>query len=193
MKQNPIATIIFSNGGKVQMELYPDIAPNAVASFIYLAKQGVYDHYPIERIVPGWVLDMSYHAFHNPKACYFIPNDVKSGKYLEAVPGTIGLGGYGAPEIAGGEFFFPLADCPSITGVYPIFGKITDGMEQIRWMEQLETYSVPYPDAPDVKINTPVRPVFIEKVQIETFGRDYGEPIRLEGMEKPLFWPCIYP
>ena len=39
MKQNPIATIIFSNGGKVQMELYPDIAPNAVASFIYLAKQ----------------------------------------------------------------------------------------------------------------------------------------------------------
>lgn len=108
MKQNPIATIIFSNGGKVQMELYPDIAPNAVASFIYLAKQGVYDHYPIERIVPGWVLDMSYHAFHNPKACYFIPNDVKSGKYLEAVPGTIGLGGYGAPEIAGGEFSFRL-------------------------------------------------------------------------------------
>ena len=38
--------------------------------------------------------------------------------------------------------------------VNPIFGKITDGMEQIRWMEQLETYPVPYPDAPDVKINT---------------------------------------
>lgn len=193
MKQNPIATIIFSNDGKVQIELYPDIAPNAVTSFIYLAKQGVYDHYPIERIVPGWVLDMSYHAFHNPKACYFIPNDVKSEKYLEATPGTIGLGGYGAPEIAGGEFFFPLAECPSLTGVYPIFGKIIEGMEQIRWMEQLETYPVPYPDAPDVKINTPVRPVFIEKVQIETFGRCYGEPTRLEGIEKPLFWPCIYP
>ena len=79
MKKNPVATITFSNGSVIQIELYPDIAPNAVTSFIYLAKQGVYDHYPIERIVPGWVLDMSYHAFHNPKACYFIPNDVKSG------------------------------------------------------------------------------------------------------------------
>ena len=142
MKKNPTATITFSNGGIIHIELYPDIAPYAVTSFIFLANQGVYDHYPIERIVPDWVLDMSYHAFHNPKACYFIPNDVKSGKYLEAVPGTIGLGGYGAPEIAGGEFFFPLADCPSITGVYPIFGKIVSGMEEIRRLEQLKTYPV---------------------------------------------------
>ena len=185
MKKNPVATITFSNSSVIQIELYPDIAPNAVTSFIYLAKQGVYDHYPIERIVPGWVLDMSYHAFHNPKACYFIPNDVKSGKYLEAVPGTIGLGGYGAPEIAGGEFFFPLADCPAITGVYPIFGKIVNGMEEIR--------RLPYPGEPNVKINTPVYPVFIEQIQIETFGVSYGEPTRLTGIVKPLFWPCVSP
>ena len=136
---------------------------------------------------------MSYHAFHNPKACYFIPNDVKSGKYLEAVPGTIGLGGYGAPEIAGGEFFFPLADCPAITGVYPIFGKIVNGMEELRRLEQLETYPVPYPGEPNVKINTPVYPVFIEQIQIETFGVSYGEPTRLTGIAKPLFWPCVSP
>ena len=169
MKKNPVATITFSNGSVIQIELYPDIAPNAVTSFIYLAKQGVYDHYPIERIVPGWVLDMSYHAFHNPKACYFIPNDVKSGKYLEAVPGTIGLGGY------------------------PIFGKIVNGMEEIRRLEQLETYPVPYPGEPNVKINTPVYPVFIEQIQIETFGVSYGEPTRLTGIAKPLFWPCVSP
>lgn len=44
MKKNPVATITFSNGSVIQIELYPDIAPNAVTSFIYLAKQGVYDH-----------------------------------------------------------------------------------------------------------------------------------------------------
>ena len=150
MKKNPVATITFSNGSVIQIELYPDIAPNAVTSFIYLAKQGVYDHYPIERIVPGWVLDMSYHAFHNPKACYFIPNDVKSGK-------------------------------------------IVNGMEEIRRLEQLETYPVPYPGEPNVKINTPVYTVFIEQIQIETFGVSYGEPTRLTGIAKPLFWPCVSP
>ena len=189
--QKPIAYITFSSGDMIQIELDPVVAPNAVASFLYLARKGVFDHYPIERIVPGWVLDMSYHAFHNPEACYFIQNDVKTGQYLEAVFGTIGLGGYGAPEIAGGEFFFPLADCPAITGTYPIFGKIISGAEVLRQLEAVETYPVPYPDAPNVKINTPVAPVFIERVCVETFGEEYGEPVRLKGMEKPLFWPVL--
>lgn len=189
--RNPIATMTLAGGGVIRMELYPEIAPNAVKSFIDLARKGIFDHYPIERIVPGWVLDMSYHAFHDPEACYFIPNDVKSGRYLEAVFGTVGLGGYGAPEIAGGEFFFPLADCPAITGTYPIFGKVIEGLDELRRLEQVETYPVPFPDHPDVKINTPVRPEFIEQVTVETFGVEYGKPARLTGMEKPLFWPTL--
>lgn len=188
---HPMATITLSNGGVLKLELYPEVAPQAVASFLSLARQGVFDHYPIERIVPGWVVDVSYHAFHDPRACYFIPNDVKSGTYLEATFGTVGLGGYGAPEIAGGEFFFPLADCPTITGTYPIFGKVLDGLEVLRRLEQTETYPVPFPEEPSVKINTPVRPIFLEHVTIETFGQDYGEPTKLPGMEKPLFWPTL--
>ncbi|MGI6013278.1 MAG: peptidylprolyl isomerase [Oscillospiraceae bacterium] len=190
--QHPIATITMASGAVIRLELYPEIAPNAVTSFLYLAKKGVFDHYPIERVVPGWVLDMSYHAFHTPDACYFIPNDVKNGTYMEAVFGTVGLGGYGEPDIAGGEFFFPLADCPAITGVYPIFGKIIEGLDELRRLEQVETYPVPFPGAPGVKINTPASPEFIETVTVDTFGVDYGEPVRLTGIEKPLFWPVVH-
>jgi len=189
--KNPIATMTLSSGEVIEMELYPEIAPNAVTSFVYLARQGVFDHYPIERVVPGWVLDVSYHAFHRTQACYFIPNDVKSGRYLEAVFGTVGLGGYGEPQISGGEFFFPLADCPAITGTYPIFGKVTRGLEVLRRVEQAETYPVPFPDTPNVRINTPVSPEFIESVRVETFGAEYGEPVREKGAEKPLFWPVL--
>lgn len=190
--QNPIVTISLSTGAELELELYPEIAPHAVASFIYLANRHVFDHYPIERIVPGWVVDVSYHAFRNPEACYFIPNDTKSGRYLDAVFGTVGLGGYGAPDIAGGEFFFPLGDCPAITGKYPIFGKVLRGLEELRRLEQAETYPVSYPGMPEVKINTPVVPVLIETVTAETFGADYGEPVRLSGKEKPHFWPALY-
>ena len=189
--QNPLAVMTLSNGGVIRMELYPEIAPHAVASFLYLARRKVFDHYPIERIVPGWVLDMSYHAFHNPEACYFIPNDAKNGRCLEAVFGTVGLGGYGGPGISGGEFFFPLADCPAITGAYPIFGRVTHGLSELHRLEQVETYPVPFPGQPEVQINTPVRPEFIQTVTVETFGRDFGEPVRLKGMEKPLFWPLL--
>ena len=187
--QNPIATMVLGSGGVVRMELYPEIAPNAVTSFIDLARKGVFDHYPIERIVPGWVLDMSYHAFHKAEACYFIPNDVKSGTYMEAVFGAVGLGGYGEPDIAGGEFFFPLADCPAITGKYPIFGKVIEGLEELRRLEAVETYPVPFPGEPTVKINTPASPEFIERVMVETFGAEIPAPTRIPRAEKPLFWP----
>ena len=185
---NPIAAITLSTGAVIRLELYPEIAPNAVISFVYLANRGIFDGHAIERIVPGWVMDMSYHAFHSREACYFIPNDVQSGRYLPAEFGTVGLGGYGPPDIAGGEFFFPLADCPAITGTYPIFGKVIDGLEILRQLEALETYPVSYPGLPDVKINTPVEPVVLERVAVETFGVDYGEPVRLGGVEKPYFW-----
>ena len=190
---DPTAVITLENGKEIALELFPKIAPNAVASFIYLARRGVFDHYPIERIVPGWVLDMSYHAFHDPEACYFIPNDIKSGHWLPAVFGTVGLGGYGTPDIAGGEFFFPLADCPSITGKYPIFGKVTAGLEELRRLEGVPTYPVPFSGAPEVKINTPVTPEFIRTVTAETRGVDYGEPVRIQSVQKPVYWPCLYP
>lgn len=109
---NPTAKITFHDGSVLTLELYPDIAPHAVASFLDLARKGVFDHYPIERIVPGWVVDVSYHAFHTPQACYFIPNDTDSGRFLPAQLGTIGLGGYEKPYIAGGGILLPPGGCP---------------------------------------------------------------------------------
>ena len=193
--RHPTAAITLSNGGAISLELYPEIAPHAVTSFLSLARRGIFDHYPIERIVPGWVVDVSYHAFGRPEACYFIPNDVRSGRYLEASFGTVGMSGYGdgpLPDISGGEFFFPLADCPAITGKYPIFGRVTRGLEELRRLERLETVPAAYPGLPEVKINTPVDPVRIERVETETFGRDHGQPVRLGRREKPHFWPGLY-
>ena len=110
---------------------------------------------------------------------------------MEAEFGTVGLGGYGTPDIAGGEFFFPLADCPEITGKYPIFGKVIDGHQELRRLECVKTRPVSYPGLPEVKINEPLEPVLIEKVSVETFGKVYGEPVRLNGIPKPHFWPTI--
>ena len=39
MAQNPIITIEMEDGGVIQAELYPDIAPNTVNNFISLVKR----------------------------------------------------------------------------------------------------------------------------------------------------------
>ena len=59
--QHPIATITMENGAQIVVELYPEEAPNTVNSFIFLARQGVFDHYAIQRVVPGWVPGATVH------------------------------------------------------------------------------------------------------------------------------------
>ena len=49
-------------------------------------------------------------------------------------------------------------------------------LEELRRLEAAETYPVPFPGEPTVKINTPVRPIFLEQVTVETFGEEYPEP-----------------
>ena len=39
MKKNPLVTIEMENGGVIEVELYPDIAPNTVANFVELVQK----------------------------------------------------------------------------------------------------------------------------------------------------------
>ena len=39
---NPIVTITMQSGNEIKIELYPEMAPNTVNNFIFLAKNGFY-------------------------------------------------------------------------------------------------------------------------------------------------------
>ena len=70
---NPTATLYMTNGAKITIELLPEYAPNTVNSFIYAASHKVFDQHPIERIVPGNWIDMSYTGFRKAEGQYLIP------------------------------------------------------------------------------------------------------------------------
>lgn len=186
--KHPIATIKMANGAEIIVELYPEEAPNTVNSFIYLAKNGAYDNYPIRRVVPGWVLDVSYTAFDKDICKYLIPNESRCEGFpnnLKVEPGVIGMGGYAQDEIAGGEFFFPYTS-ENLDGRYPAFGKVISGWEEIERIEKVELR--PVPTKQNLVINEPVSPEVIKSVTVETFGVDYPEPYRYTDRELPFNW-----
>ena len=187
---NPVATIILKDRGRVVIELMPEAAPNAVNSFISLASKGYYDHYAIQRVVPGWCVDVSYTGFGRPECRYLIESDAKrSAQYLDMVPGVVGLGGYGENMVCGSEFFFPLAPMPSIEGIYPAFGRITEGLDLTLALEKEELKPVQSPEGlEDIEINAPAVPVIIEKVTVDTFGIQYPEPVKLDIMPETGGW-----
>ena len=53
--KNPIVTIETENG-KIEVELYPDIAPNTVHNFIDLVRKGFYNGTIFHRVIPGFMI-----------------------------------------------------------------------------------------------------------------------------------------
>jgi len=188
---NPTATLHMANGSRIVIELLPEAAPNTVNSFLYIASQGWMDNHAIQRIVPGDWIDVTYTAFHQEQAKYLIPNEFALHPELEPLeshPGCVCMGGYGDAGLAGGEFFFPLRDCPEHKGVYPVFGLVREGMEELRRLEQVPTRPVTdYPN-PDIVVNEPLTPEIIQWVELDLKGRSFPEPIRMAVQKLPACW-----
>jgi len=188
--RHPFASITMEGGARIVLELYPEEAPNTVNSFIWLAQRGCFDNHAIERLVPDFVVDVSYTAFGRDDAKYLIPFETQSAGFdnrLGARPGTVVMGGY-ENGIAGGEFFFPLKENDRVTWNYPAFGKIIEGLDIILSWNSLPVINVHFPQDPSVKITVPSVPLLIRSVTVETFGINYPEPVRIDGAKLPVNW-----
>lgn len=187
---NPIATLYNANGTKIVIELLPEYAPNTVNSFIYAASHGYLDHHALERVVPGNWIDMSYTAFGHKEMQYLIPRESELHPEIEPLPSTPGcvcMGGYDN-GLASCEFFFPLRDCPDHKGIYPVFGKVIEGMDEIWRLEKVPTEPVTDFPIASVEVNRPVEPQILDHVELELFGVEYPEPVRVETDEMPACW-----
>ena len=51
-----MVVIEMENGGKIELELYPEVAPKTVANFEKLVKEGFYDGLTFHRIIPGFMI-----------------------------------------------------------------------------------------------------------------------------------------
>lgn len=190
MKKNPIATIQMQNGSRIVIELLPAFAPNTVNSFLFAALGGYLDHHAIQRIVPGNWIDMSYNAFGHKECQFLIPNEFDLHPEITPLPsrpGCVCMGGYGEAGLASCEFFFPLRECPDHLGIYPVFGHVLEGMDEIFRLEKVPTRRVDFP-IEGVEVNEPLQPEMIEKVSVELFGESYPLPVRMEKQELPPCW-----
>lgn len=188
---NPVATITMQSGKQIVIELRPDAAPNTVNSFLHLAKLGVYDGHAIQRIVPGFVVDVSYNAFGREEAKYFLEYETRNNKFpnpLRVEPGVVCMGGHPGGGVSGGEFFFPLEYHERLDGAYPAFGIVTEGMEEIQSWEEVELQQVLLQEIPELLVYMPIEPIVIESVVVETFGVEYPLPVKREGGSKPPTW-----
>lgn len=170
MAQNPIVTITMENGDVMKAELYPEIAPNTVNNFISLIKKGFYDGVCFHRVIKGFMLqggDPDGNGTGGPG--YSIKGEFSNNGFkndLKHTPGVLSMARTMIPDSAGSQFFVMHKDAPHLDGEYAAFGKITEGIDIVNKIAEVQT------DWND----KPVEPQVMKTVTVDTFGVDYPQP-----------------
>lgn len=168
---NPLVTVEMKGGDKFYIELYPDIAPNTVNSFISLIEQGYYDGLKFHRIVKDIILqggDPLGNGTGGPG--YTIFGEFSNNGFENDLGHTRGVVSMarkgGLNDSAGSQFFIMVGDYPAWDGDYAAFGMVIQGMDVIdKISEEAGSAS-----------GTPKKDAVMKKVTVETYGVDYPEP-----------------
>ena len=167
---NPIVTFEMENGDVIKAELYPEIAPNTVNSFVSLVSKGFYDGLIFHRVIPGFMIQGG-----DPKGSgvggpgYSIKGEFTANRFpnnLKHDRGVLSMARTMAPNSAGSQFFIMHENSPHLDGQYAAFGKVIEGIEAVDRICEVRT---DYNDRPRV-------PQVMKKVTVETFGVEYPEP-----------------
>ena len=203
--QNPVATMEVENYGTVKIELYPDYAPETVANFIALANNGFYDGLTFHRTIPDFMIqggdpngDGSGNATlrdlgEDSDDEYtitgeFIANgdndntlkhergviSMARGDYSN-YSSTLATEGYNSASC---QFFITTTDqSANLDGLYAAFGKVTEGMDIIDTISNVEVETRDSTSADsELTQDRPIDPPVIKSIRVETYGIDYGMP-----------------
>jgi len=128
--------------GKVEITLYPDVAPQHVKRIETLVKNKEYDGVVFHRVIEGFMAQTGDVQFGNSKKeSYDLGRAGTGGSKLpdlkaefSNIPherGTLSMARASDPNSANSQFFICLQASPHLDRQYTVFGRVTKGMEFI--------------------------------------------------------------
>jgi len=159
--------ILKTSMGDIEIELFEKYAPQHVANFKKLVKNGFYNGTTFHRVIPGFMIqggdpnskdaDKSNDGIGGPG--YTIPAEIKA-KHEKGSVAAARLGDQGNPkkESSGSQFYIVTGEASHLDGQYTVFGKVTTkGLDIALKIEKVKR------DARD----NPEEKVVIEKVSFK--------------------------
>ncbi len=128
--------------GEVQIELYPQIAPNHVKRFKDLSAKGLYDGVVFHRVIEGFMAQSGDVKFGNSNSKEFnldlagtggsnLPDLESEFSDTPHERGTLSAARSANPNSANSQFFICFQPAPHLDRQYSVFGKVIKGMELI--------------------------------------------------------------
>ena len=145
---------LHTSEGPIEIELFPEEVPKTVENFTKLASDGFYDGLSFHRVIPDFMIqggDPTGTGSGGPG--YQFEDEINDHKVAR---GALAMANAG-PNTNGSQFFIVTADaCPWLDGKHTVFGRVTNGMDVVDTISNLDT------DAGD----KPRADVTIERVEL---------------------------
>jgi peptidylprolyl isomerase len=133
--------ILETTKGKVVIGMRPDLAPGHVARIKELVKQGFYDGVVFHRVIDGFMAQTG---------CPHGTGTGGSGQKLKAefnaephVRGVVSMARANDPNSGDSQFFICFDDATFLDRQYTVWGKVTEGMENVDQIKRGEPVREP--------------------------------------------------
>ncbi len=134
--------LIETTQGPVVIEMRPDLAPNHVAHIKKLAREGFYDGIVFHRVIDGFMAQTGDPTGTGTGSSKY-PNLKQEFNSEPHVRGTASMARAQNPDSANSQFFICFADAGFLNRQYTVWGKVTEGMENVDKLKRGEPVSNP--------------------------------------------------
>ena len=145
--------IEMENGQKIELELYPEAAPETVKNFESLVKRGFYDGLTFHRIIPGFMIQGGDPLGNGMGGAEKnIKGEFRANGHNNPIKherGVISMARAFDPNSASSQFFIMHADAPHLDGQYAAFGKVISGMDAV---DEIASIPTDYNDRPKIAV-----------------------------------------
>ena len=152
--------------GDVEIELYPEKAPNHVKRFKELAESGKYDGVVFHRVIDGFMAQTGDVEFG--KMGQDLRMAGRGGSSLPDLPaefsdvpydrGVVGMARSQNPNSANSQFFIMFDEGYFLNGQYTVVGQVTEGMDVVDAIKRGEGRNGAVVGAPDFMKKVTVTP-----------------------------------
>ena len=153
--------------GTIRIRLWPKIAPIACASIKKIADKGKYDHQPIQRLEPEFVIQPLFQDGLDPEIDELIAPefcDREDNHRISFRRGIVAMAGT-ADQASGSQYFICLKAEERLNGHFTVIGEVIDGWDAIERLAQVEVTAHLDPESGRT-YHVPRDPQIIERVTI---------------------------
>ena len=148
-----------TEAGIIELEMYPESAPESVRGFLNLAATGALDTTTFSRVVPGFVIQggdlftsRKMTAELDKRARRMLPDEPSQIKHER---GILSMARSDEPNSASTHFFILLSEARTLDDKFAAFGRVTKGMETVEAINKMP-----------VEGETPTKPVRITRATV---------------------------